>query len=152
MKEHRHPSKGDRFLLWMLKSGGITEEIIDKRLARKVARKAIFDRVLQGLEKDKASDKSVLASGPEKEKNGKQESVAAPGPEKESRPRKPKKHSSSTKAPGLFDTFGRRTKEQPWDAFDLLAPWMLSSKDKRRYDQVVKDLNEERVRQGKPKK
>lgn len=152
MKEHRHPSKGDHFLLWMLKSGGITEEIIDKRLARKAARQAIFERGLQALEMDKASDKSVSASGPEKEKTGKQDSVSAPGPEKESRARKPKKPSSPTKLPGLFDTFGRRTKEQPWDAFDLLAPWMLSSKGKKRYDQVVKELNEERVRQGKPKK
>lgn len=152
MKERKHPSKGDRFLLWMLESGGITEEIIDKRLARKAARQAIFERGLRALEEDKTGNNPLSTPGPETEKTGIQESVSAPDPEKEIRAREPKKPSSSKKLPGLFDTFGRRTKEQPWDAFDLLAPWMLSAKGKKRYDQVVRELNEERVRQGKPKK
>lgn len=149
MKEHKYPSNGDRFLLWMLKSGGITEEKIDKRLARKAARQATYER---GLEMEKTSNESVSTPGLEKEKTSKQEPKSALGPEKETRARETRKPSSSNKLPGLFDTFGRRTKEQPWDAFDLLAPWMFSSKEKKRYDQVIRELKEERIRQGKPKK
>ena len=128
-KDH---SKLNPLFKWIFDSAGITEDNTHGRAKRHAAARP-----------------SGSGFRIEKEQTAGEESASVPKSEKETRAQKLKKRSSTKK---IYDTFFRRTEEQPWDAFDLLAPWMLTSKGKKVYDQVVKEKNEERVRQGRPKK
>lgn len=136
--------------LWMLASGGFNK----KPRNRRSKRPAPSTKSASGVETEKGTtsgQKSTPFSHVKKEKASNQVTTSSALPIEKKTHRKPIKGSSSKSKARPSHPF-RRTKEEPWDVFDLLAPWTLTNKQKREYDQVVKACNDERVRQGKPKK
>ena len=136
--------------LWMLASGGYNRKPRNRRSKRLEPSNKSASEV--GTEKGTTSgQKSTSSSHAKKEKKSHQVSTSLSPPTEKRTDRKPIKASPSKPKLRPSHPF-RRTKEEPWDVFDLLAPWMLTNKQKREYDQAVKACNDERVRQGKLKK